>query len=62
MKKSSLHFLDCDEIDELDEINGDSQLALVWCSTHNKYEWHNLSRSQIKSGGTLDTDAKPLWS
>jgi hypothetical protein len=27
-------------IDELDEIDGDEQLALVWCTTHRTWEWH----------------------
>jgi hypothetical protein len=39
------HVLDEDEIDELDEISGDEQLSLVWCITHQKYEWHWLERS-----------------
>jgi len=30
------------EIDSLDEIDEYCQLALVWCETHQKYEWHNL--------------------
>jgi hypothetical protein len=38
------HELDYDEIDEVDEINGDEQLALVWCDTHGGYEWHWILR------------------
>jgi hypothetical protein len=34
------HDLDYAEIDDLDEISGDEQLALIWCGTHQKYEWH----------------------
>lgn len=33
------HDLDYAEIDDLDEISGDEQLALIWCNTHRKYEW-----------------------
>jgi hypothetical protein len=29
-------------IDELDEISGDEQLMLVWCATHETWEWHWL--------------------
>lgn len=38
------HRLDPSEIDELDEISGDEQLSLVWCETHQAYEWHWLER------------------
>ena len=34
------HDLDYSEIDELDEISGDEQQALIWCDTHRKFEWH----------------------
>jgi hypothetical protein len=27
------------EIDELDEISGDEQLALIWCDHHRRYSW-----------------------
>lgn len=35
-----------DQLDELDEISGGKQLqyCLVWCNTHQKYEWHWLWR------------------
>jgi len=26
--------------DEIDEISGDQSLALVWCVTHQAWEWH----------------------
>jgi len=35
------------EIDSLDEINGDEQLALVWCQTHQKWEWHWVPREDV---------------
>jgi hypothetical protein len=36
--------LDLSEIDGLDEISGDEQLALVWCKLHRRWEWHWLPR------------------
>jgi hypothetical protein len=41
------HDLDCDDIDDLDEISGDQQLAFVWCHTHKRYEWHMIDRAEI---------------
>lgn len=38
------HKLDLSKIYELDEISGDEQLVLVWCDTHQKYEWHWVPR------------------
>ena len=38
------HDLDHGEIDELDEIDGDQQLALIWCITHQRFEWHWIDR------------------
>lgn len=52
------HELWCDEIDSLDEIDGDDQLALVWCEKHQKHEWHNLPRDVIYTPMTISTDAK----
>ncbi|WP_275183821.1 hypothetical protein [Bradyrhizobium sp. CSA112] len=40
------HKLDPSDIDELDEIDEDDQLSLVWCETHQRYEWHWLPRSR----------------
>jgi hypothetical protein len=34
------HDLDYDDIDELDEIGAGEQLVLIWCDTHEVYEWH----------------------
>lgn len=38
------HKLDPSQIDELDEIDDDQQLSLVWCETHQDWEWHWLDR------------------
>ena len=38
------HDLDPTSIDALDEISGDEQLCLVWCDTHERYEWHWIER------------------
>lgn len=47
------HYLDTGEIDELDELNGNYQLCLIWCSTHGKYEWHSIDRDYINSGSII---------
>jgi hypothetical protein len=44
------HDLDCSEIDELDEISGDEQQALVWCRTHRRWEWHWIPRDLVRGG------------
>ena len=54
------HELDCSEISELDEINGDDQLAWVWCDTHQRYEWHSVPRWKIREGRTHSTDRNPV--
>lgn len=36
------HDLDTSQIDDKDEISGDEQLMLVWCDTHQRWEWHWL--------------------
>ena len=41
------HDLDYGEIDELDEISGDEQFVLIWCETHQEYEWHWVLRRDI---------------
>ena len=55
--------MECDiyplDIDELDEIDGDEQLALAFCSTHGNYEWHwvprkLLTRSPLQEDGIPD--------
>jgi hypothetical protein len=39
------HDLDLTIVDELEEISGDEQLWLVWCDTHQKFEWHWIRSS-----------------
>ena len=36
------HILDAGDIDDFDEVDGDCQLSLVYCTRHKQYEWHNL--------------------
>lgn len=55
------HRLNCHDIDDLDEISGEMQIALVWCETHRRYEWHSIDRDYVRYGGTLETNRKPLW-
>jgi len=38
------HELDYSEIDQEDETDGDEQLVLIWCDTHQAYEWHWIER------------------
>ncbi|WEX07385.1 hypothetical protein [Chelativorans sp. AA-79] len=44
------HEIDPDQVDELDEISGDEQLALVWCETHETWEWHWVDRDLLPGG------------
>lgn len=55
------HMLNCQLIDSLDEIDDDHQLALVWCISHWKYEWHNLPRRLIGGDEVIDRRTKPGW-
>jgi hypothetical protein len=48
-----LHELDTGEIDELDELDDDSQLALIWCCTHRRYESHYIPLDLIGSGAIV---------
>lgn len=41
------HRLDTSQVDQLDEISGDEQLALIWCETHRKWEWHWIDRAEL---------------
>ena len=41
------HEVDPSQVDELDDISGDEQLALVWCETHNTWEWHYIDRDLL---------------
>jgi hypothetical protein len=54
------HELWCWEVDSLDEIDDRCQLALVWCETHQKYEWHNLPQAMIGQSVTRSSDREPL--
>lgn len=44
------HEVDPDQVDQLDEISGDEQLALVWCDTHREWEWHWVDRDLLVGG------------
>jgi sortase (surface protein transpeptidase) len=46
------HEIDPSDCDELDEIDGDDQFALVWCHTHQKYEWHWVLRAHLLNHGS----------
>lgn len=61
MSAGIVHELWCWEVDSLDEIDDDSQLALVWCETHQKYEWHNLRRDLIGSSATIQRTKPAGW-
>jgi hypothetical protein len=41
------HDLNTSQIDDKDEISGDEQQCLVWCNTHQKWEWHWLPLDEI---------------
>ncbi|MDX0752942.1 hypothetical protein GOD45_23935 [Sinorhizobium medicae] len=45
--KTITHQLDPSQVDELDEISGDAQQALVWCETHQSWEWHWIDRTEF---------------
>jgi len=42
------HQLDYGQIDELDEISGDEQLVLIWCDSHQAWEWHWIDRNLMQ--------------
>lgn len=50
---SNIHELNTGEIDELDEIDGDCQLAFIWCNTHQHYESHSIPIGLIGSGSIV---------
>lgn len=54
------HILNCDDIDDWDELNGDSQLVWVWCRVHSKYEWHSIPIDLVEGGGTYRTERRPV--
>lgn len=41
------HLVGPSQVDQLDEISGDEQYALVWCETHRNWEWHWIERSEL---------------
>ena len=45
--EEELHDLDYGNIDDLDEIDESEQLALVWCDTHQEFEWHWIPLGEI---------------
>jgi hypothetical protein len=56
------HQIDFSEgADDLDEISGDQQLALMWCNVHQIWEWHwvdiadleNYAGVRITTGNTM---------
>ncbi|MBD9569051.1 hypothetical protein [Ensifer sp. ENS08] len=47
--RKTTHRLDTSQVDQLDEISGDEQLALVWCETHRQWEWHWIDRAEISN-------------
>jgi len=54
------HVLDTDAIDQYDEFNGDYQLCLVWCRTHQSYEWHSLDVDDVDSGVFVTLTSDPI--
>ena len=59
-KDIQAHVLNCDKIEELDEVNGESQLCWVWCETHRRFEWHSLPLDRVDGGGKLTTQRRPV--
>lgn len=57
----NVHVLSTGDIDSLDEIDEYDQLALVWCESHQKYEWHNLPQDLIGVSYQLTRVTKPGW-
>lgn len=48
--KKIKHEVDPSQVDQLDEISGDEQQALVWCDTHKDWEWHWIDRDMLPGG------------
>jgi sortase (surface protein transpeptidase) len=44
MTRGTRHEIDPNHIDEVDEVDGDETLCLVWCDTHQSWEWHWIDR------------------
>lgn len=53
------HVLDLGIVDALDEINGDEQLARVWCRTCRRFEYHSVDRNDLQDGAVVRTTGKP---
>lgn len=51
MRTSGECVLDCDMIDEFDELDDCRQRVLVWCKTHKKLEWHYVPFDLVSFGG-----------
>lgn len=54
------HILNCDNIEEWDELNDGLQLVWVWCNTHSKYEWHSVPLDYVEGGGIYQTSSKEV--
>ena len=48
--KKIKHEVDPSQVDQLDEIDGDEQQAMVWCETHEAWEWHWIDRDMLPGG------------
>jgi len=59
IKDGKEHDISYEEIDGLDEIDGDCQSALVFCNTCKKWEWHMLDRSIAAPWDIGDEERKP---
>lgn len=57
---SERHELNCDRIEEADEINGDDQLVWIWCGTHRRFEWHSVPVENVRGGGKWVSTRKPV--
>lgn len=49
------------EIDSLDEIDDNCQLALIWCETHQRYEWHNVPIDWLFTDCIFTRELKAGW-
>ncbi len=54
------HRLECWEVDDLDEIDDDAQLALLRCATCKAWEWHYVPRELLRTDEIFITAGKPL--
>ena len=56
-----LHLLNLQHIDSLDEIDDGCQLALIFCVSHQKFEWHNIAQGLIGGDEVIQRRTKPGW-